>query len=183
MSKTLVVAPSTVEQLLGDEDVPTTTTRTRIAHPHGGGQAPNARVPNIHVTACLDTALDLARQLLLANESGPRASTNLSDGKDDSTTISDSDDTTIECWVGGGERIFDEALMHPSAHRLHLTIFDMVVPLEAGLDMSNVARFPPKYRWDHQYRQVSATNVPASSESLNFTHCIFERIQGYSRAR
>jgi len=119
--------------------------------------------PEIRVVSSFVMALDLARQLVNESEQ---------DGES-----SQSHDDKIKCWVGGGEQIFDEALVHPSACQLNLSVIDMNVPLE-GLDMDNVSRFPPKYRWDNKYKQVSAVEKSSDSSDYKFTHCVFERVKG-----
>lgn len=59
----------------------------------------------------------------------------------------------IDCWIGGGERLYRDALLHPSAQFLHLTEVDME-NLSFGRDDS-VAYFPAKYRWDHVFKPVN----------------------------
>jgi len=113
----------------------------------------------IRVVPSLAKALDLARELLsneTADDKGPSPS--------------------IECWVGGGERLFEEALMHPSAQTLSLTVVDTEIALEGLDDVTTVARFPPKYRWDFKFKQVSADE--RTDGPVNFTHYVYERIQG-----
>ncbi|KAL7576652.1 hypothetical protein ACA910_005585 [Epithemia clementina (nom. ined.)] len=62
----------------------------------------------------------------------------------------------IDCWVAGGEKLYQEALQHPMAQFLHLTIFDQAVPVDelSSSTAATVARFPAKYRWDHKFRLV-----------------------------
>lgn len=119
--------------------------------------------PEIRIASSFAMALDLARQLV--------------DESDADELPKEAHDDKLECWVGGGEQIFDEALVHPSAYQLNLSIIDMDVQLE-GLDMDKVARFPPKYRWDNKYKQVSAVDKSSDSFDNKFTHCVFERVKG-----
>lgn len=90
-------------------------------------------------------------------------------------------DNGLECWVVGGERIFNEALNHPSAKELHLTIVDMDV------DVSNlknehlntqVALFPAKYRWDRHFHEMERSSHETTDEDgnpLRFEHIFYRR--------
>ena len=61
----------------------------------------------------------------------------------------------IDCWVAGGEKLYQEALQHPMAQFLHLTIVDKEIDvMEQNSTGQQVARFPAKYRWDHKFRLV-----------------------------
>ena len=71
----------------------------------------------------------------------------------DMTTESSSDapnatDNAIDCWVGGGERIFNEALQHPKCREVQLTQVDVDIDFDPAQD---VALFPRKYTWDRFY--------------------------------
>ncbi|KAG7349092.1 dihydrofolate reductase [Nitzschia inconspicua] len=120
----------------------------------------------LRVAASLDEALDMARQL--------------QDDIDHSEIVIDSNrPSNLNCWVAGGERLFEEALKHPSASELHLSVVDVDVNID-NVPMEQVARFPAKYRWDHNYKETSCqrfdeTSVP--SEEPTFTYHVFERIQ------
>ncbi|OEU13334.1 hypothetical protein FRACYDRAFT_241673 [Fragilariopsis cylindrus CCMP1102] len=70
----------------------------------------------------------------------------------------------IQCWVAGGEKIFEEALKHRSASELHLCVVDMEIDLTSTA-ITNVTRFPSKYRWDHNYEKISETRLPFSSST------------------
>eukprot|EP00532_Pseudo-nitzschia_australis_P011931 CAMPEP_0168214206 /NCGR_PEP_ID=MMETSP0140_2-20121125/5225_1 /TAXON_ID=44445 /ORGANISM="Pseudo-nitzschia australis, Strain 10249 10 AB" /LENGTH=382 /DNA_ID=CAMNT_0008141149 /DNA_START=245 /DNA_END=1394 /DNA_ORIENTATION=+ len=69
---------------------------------------------------------------------------------------------TIRCWVAGGEKLYEEALKHESALELHLSIVDKEIDLNSTA-VKHVARFPAKYRWDHNYQHVAETPVPANA--------------------
>lgn len=77
---------------------------------------------------------------------------------------------TINCWIGGGERIFEESLRHPSAAELHLSHVHVDIELTRGTSFS---QFPAKYRWDHRFKEVSQTDYPATSSSPSFTYTIY----------
>lgn len=82
----------------------------------------------------------------------------------------------ISCWVGGGERIYNEAVLHPSARKLHLTIVDMDVDVTKG----QIARFPVKYRWDNKFKVETENEMieGRGDEALSFTQYEFKRLRG-----
>lgn len=82
-------------------------------------------------------------------------------------------DGELECWVAGGEKLYHEALLHPSASTLLLTIVDTEIDVT---DKSHVARFPAKYRWDNKFRLVSSE--PGEENGLSFTRNRYERLKG-----
>ena len=93
------------------------------------------------------------------------------------------DEETIECWVVGGERIYNEALKHPSAKELHLTLVDIDVDisaLEKGPQGVNphVALFPAKYRWDRNYNEISQSSHETTNPDgtlYRYTHTVYKR--------
>ena len=60
----------------------------------------------------------------------------------------DKNEDSIDCWVGGGERIYAEALKHPKCHEVHLTQVDVEIDFDPSLD---VTLFPRKYIWDRHF--------------------------------
>lgn len=91
-------------------------------------------------------------------------------------------DGDLECWVVGGERIFNEALNHPSAKELHLTIVDMDVDFSKQTNKhlnTQVALFPPKYRWDRHFQEVERSSHDTTNEegnpSLRYEHVLYKR--------
>ena len=88
---------------------------------------------------------------------------------------------TLQCWIVGGERIYNEALNHQSAQEVHLTIVDMDVDVSkiktVDSDVS-VALFPAKYRWDRHFDEFERTPYETTDERgdpLTFTHVIYRR--------
>lgn len=116
----------------------------------------------IHVVSSLERALDLARQIN-ASRTGSKSSMEIS---------SEKDTQAISCWIAGGEHLYDQALIHPSAMILHLSVVDVDIDLRE-FDSTNIARFPPKYRWDHLFEQTSSEKVV---DSLSFTHFVFDKV-------
>jgi dihydrofolate reductase len=87
----------------------------------------------------------------------------------------------LECWIVGGERIYNEALNHPSAQELHLTIVDMNVDLSKLMNedpSTTVALFPAKYRWDRHFDEIERTTHETTDENgkpLTYTHVFYKR--------
>jgi len=115
-----------------------------------------------HIVTSFVEALDLARKLAptLPIVASPSSSS--------------SDD--IACWVVGGERLYTEALAHPSAKRIHLTLVDKDVNLR---HVQQFARFPAKYRWDNKFDLVSKTAKVAEKGDvgLQFETWVYDRIK------
>lgn len=94
---------------------------------------------------------------------------------------SEENDGTLECWIVGGERIYNEALSHPSAFELHLTIVDMDVDVSKLTNdnlNTDVALFPPKYRWDRHFKEVQRSNhatIDGEGNPMRFTQLLYRR--------
>jgi dihydrofolate reductase len=88
-------------------------------------------------------------------------------------------DSDVRCWVAGGENVYHEALLHPSACIMHLTRVDMDVHSPPGEDKASPVSFPAAYRWDNKFELVSTSSpVQSSTSQIVFTHCIYHRIKG-----
>lgn len=105
----------------------------------------------VHVARSFPEALELAKKLEPNNSS--------SSNDDDASSA-------IDCWVGGGERLYKEALQHKSTSEIHLTLVDTEVDLTQP-DGSTLAyaMFPQKFRWDRYFQQASRREVPGSPET------------------
>jgi len=106
-----------------------------------------------------DTAIEmvpsLSEALSLANES-----------------TSSKDSQIIQCWVAGGEKLYEEALKHPSLAEIHISEIDTEIPLSTiGLD--SLARFPAKYRWDHKFSKTHQETIAGGSDIPGFTYSIY----------
>jgi dihydrofolate reductase len=83
----------------------------------------------------------------------------------------------INCWVAGGEIVFNAAVIHPSARTIHLTVVDVDIDTSSS-ETTELARFPPKYHWDIRFKQKSAQEMTCGAEKpIKFTHYVFDRIQ------
>ena len=151
----------------------------------------------------LDEALDLARDILAEvdgkndDEKNPESRTQINDhvasenenngnGNDSKPMIPSlsSSSDNIQCWVAGGERLYEEALKHKSALELHLSVVDVEIDL-TSIAVKHVARFPAKYRWDHNYEHISETRPPfvaaaeanqVSKTEPSFVYHIYKRV-------
>ena len=81
----------------------------------------------------------------------------------------------IPCWIAGGERLYNEAILHPSAECIHLTVVDKEVDIA---NCSDFARFPVKYRWDNRFKEVFKEDLVAKEGEvgLPFSHYVFQRL-------
>jgi dihydrofolate reductase len=137
-----------------------------------------------------DDAIELARELSITmnnemndNEKYKKIDHQENDNDNDNKQIPSllSSSYNIQCWVAGGEKIYEEALKHGSASELHLSVLDMEIDLTSTA-ITNVTRFPSKYRWDHNYEKISETRLPFSlpTEEMrnepSFNYRIYKRI-------
>lgn len=89
------------------------------------------------------------------------------------TLVKDKDGhtTSLQCWIGGGEKVFEEALRHPSAAEIHLSWVDVEIDITSSEDFS---RFPAKYRWDNKFKIFSEKEYPGTSTAPRFTYTIYK---------
>jgi dihydrofolate reductase len=90
----------------------------------------------------------------------------------------------IQCWVAGGERLYEEALQHQSASEVHLSVVDVEIDLTSRA-VNHVAMFPAKNRWDQNYELINKTPFPLESKAKanqdqklepSFVYHIYKRI-------
>lgn len=80
----------------------------------------------------------------------------------------------LDCWICGGEGIYEEALRHSSARELRLSFVDTDINMETP--DTKITRFPAKYRWDHIFKEVSKEQFPQSEDNPHaFTHRVYHR--------
>ena len=121
-----------------------------------------------------DDAIELARELSITMNNEMNSNEKYKNIVQENDNDNDNDNKqipsllpssyNIKCWVAGGEKIFEEALKHRSASELHLCVVDMEIDLTSTA-ITNVTRFPSKYRWDHNYEKISETRLPFSSST------------------
>lgn len=91
----------------------------------------------------------------------------------------------LDCWVGGGQAIFDEALQHRSAEELHLTKVEAdIVPESFSFsrgENSRMALFPAKHWWDHNFQEFrrwkGKESETQSSSGLSYVFYVYKRIR------
>ena len=76
----------------------------------------------------------------------------------------------ISCWVAGGERIYQDALCHPSAQEVRLTVVDTDVDIS---DAESVAFFPPL---NQVFRE--ADRQFCNDDDIPFTSFVYTRQDG-----
>lgn len=90
--------------------------------------------------------------------------------------VGETDGTSIDCWVAGGERIYEEALKHPSVQEVHLTVVDLDVDptkYETDEKLDHIAFFPRKYTWDRKFLEASKTTC--NTTDLTYTQFVYKR--------
>jgi dihydrofolate reductase len=92
-------------------------------------------------------------------------------GNDDSNDLS-----FLLCWVAGGERLYEEALKHKSVSELHLTTIDVDFDDTVTKLDNKVAKFPAKYRWDHNFELLSEEEFPQTSTEPRFVYSMYKRL-------
>jgi dihydrofolate reductase len=110
-------------------------------------------------------ALDVARRLKHNKDAG------------DSTNDGTASSNRLECWVVGGERLYHEAVVHPSANQLHLTVVDIVVD-ERDPTNGSIARFPAKYRWDNKFQLLSSAPKSDAGTGVSYRIDVYRRLKG-----
>lgn len=126
----------------------------------------NRELTSITIARSFPEALNVARQLVHKSKKG---STNMN-----INTAS----RNLDCWVVGGEGVYHEALLHPSADQLHLTVVEIDVEDHKGGDVESVAHFPAKYRWDNKFQLVSSEAKTDPTSDLWYRIDVFRRLKG-----
>jgi dihydrofolate reductase len=146
---------------------------------------------HVHVTGSFDEALHLAKKLAESDSTNDSSSKNMSDMTDSCAAKKEDDPICgtggLHCWIAGGEGIYKEALRHPSAQELHLTIVDTEIDITPPsnsitstiMTTTSLARFPAKYHWDQKFKQVSQQDWPKNqadgTSTPGFTYFVYER--------
>jgi dihydrofolate reductase len=80
---------------------------------------------------------------------------------------------SLVCWVAGGEKVYHQALLHPNAERLYLTVIDTQIDVAEQRD---VAKFPANYRWDNKFTAISCDYD--TDGDYSFARYIYQRVRG-----
>jgi dihydrofolate reductase len=122
----------------------------------------------IHFVQSFDAAIKLASTILEQDDDDDDADddTAVDDGKTAMISRNENDNEEVQgvpieinCWVGGGQRIYEEALRHPMAIELQLTHIKSIDEnkkreLECYIKEGKVAFFPAKYRYDNAFNEI-----------------------------
>jgi len=71
----------------------------------------------------------------------------------------------IQCWVAGGERLYEEALQHGSALELHLSVVDVEID-STTTSVEDVAMFPAKHRWTQKFNHANTISFPLPTDEF-----------------
>jgi dihydrofolate reductase len=97
--------------------------------------------PVVKLARSFDEALDMASDEISSGE-GTIEDRNFGDRKSE----------IIECWVGGGERIYSEALRHGNLDEVHLTHVDTSVDRRT---IREITHFPMVCLKEHGFEEIS----------------------------
>jgi dihydrofolate reductase len=96
-----------------------------------------------HGSTLVKVARSLDEALVMANK------LNTSSG------ITKTSNSSIDCWVAGGERLYKDALQHPCAEEVHLTQVDITISTDMLATKDEVAYFPVDYLNNYGFQEVS----------------------------
>lgn len=74
----------------------------------------------------------------------------------------------IDCWIGGGQRLYEHAIRHEAANEIYLTLVD-----ENSIQTGDATTsfFPAKYRWDNVFFEVhEKTKVVNDDHGVGFRY-------------
>ena len=83
----------------------------------------------------------------------------------------------IDCWIGGGQLVFEKALRHPDAVELRLTTVHTETDVDLTANPGRVAIFPAKYRWDNTFKEISELKRHSRDvkSGLGYTFSVYQR--------
>lgn len=126
--------------------------------------------PTVKLARSLDEALDMAsNELLLVNDE----STHFDQGE----VLKDDVLHKIQCWVAGGEMIYKEALQHPNANVVHLTLVDMIAKQKGQQHYATIAHFPMDYLGRYGFQEKCWETMGGITFCLYKKHEALPRIQ------
>jgi len=84
----------------------------------------------------------------------------------------------LDCWICGGPRVYEEAIRHPEAKEIQLTMVHTHTELNAK-DLSSASFFPPNYLWDTKFPQVKSLKrdgrVVINQNDVNFSFHVYRK--------
>ncbi len=83
-------------------------------------------------------------------------------------------DSGIRCWVAGGQRLYEEALLHESAYEIHLSVVNIEIDFSQK-EKIEAAMFPPCSIWGNLFDEV--VNIPYTDEGQGptFSYHVYRR--------
>ena len=145
--------------------------KTLMTEKYGCNKNNDSVLPEVHFVSSFEEALHLAQELSSSHhDSNINISVNTNTNHEDI-------DIDIDCWIGGGERIYEEALRHASAYELHLTHVNVHVLIQNDSHTSSddngsnhyYVRFPPKYRYDQKFEVVNEWKTDTDTDVTHDT--------------
>jgi dihydrofolate reductase len=80
----------------------------------------------------------------------------------------------IDCWVGGGQLLYEQAVRHPKATYLRLTVVHKETNIEGLKRSDQVAFFPAKYRWDNRFKEILDKKRSVSDDKVDLHYTFHE---------
>jgi dihydrofolate reductase len=88
---------------------------------------------------------------------------------------SDPSDSNIQCWIAGGQKLYEEALRNSNTSELRLTF----VHVKSDYDprKQTVSRFPPQYRYDNDFAEVKVSErmIQSKNDGIWMSFRVFKR--------
>ncbi len=83
-------------------------------------------------------------------------------------------DTNFKTWIGGGQRLYEEAIRHPNSSEIRLTTVHSKTSDEiiTGKNRLPVAFFPAKYRWDNTFKEIKELRRSSVDETSGLSYTI-----------
>jgi len=87
------------------------------------------------------------------------------------------EENEIDCWIGGGQLLYEQAIRHPDAFELRLTTVHTKNDVDVGSGARQVSFFPAKYRWDNTFKEVPHLRRQSKEEStgVSYTFSVYRR--------
>jgi len=136
-----------------------------------GSPPPGRNRPKVRVARSFEEALEMASQEMSVYKDCSSSSTAVNaNGRDGMHQNKEGGE--IECWIGGGERIYQEALQHDSCKEVHLSHVDMTVDLNDEANAKKeVAYFPMDSLEGNGFEEVKVSRVTSGI----CTFCLYKR--------
>ncbi len=81
------------------------------------------------------------------------------------------DNTNFKTWIGGGQRLYEEAIRHPNLSEIRLTTVHSKTS-DGIIARLPVAFFPAKYRWDNTFKEIKELRQNSVDETSGLSYTI-----------